>query len=115
VDFTYRALAAGETVVETPRITVTHHGARSYAEGAASVKWRDYMYGAGACHAKLVRCGQWIIVATIAGKVARSISAIRPYNALRHQPTHFGLILMYARGLRDGLKTPVDRENAVFL
>jgi glycosyltransferase involved in cell wall biosynthesis len=115
VDYTYRALAAGETVVETPRITVTHHGARSYAEGAARAKWRDYMYGAGACHAKLVRCGQWIMLATIAGKLARSVTAIRPHNALRHRPTHFGLILMYARGLRDGLRAPVDRENAVFL
>lgn len=115
VDYTYRALAAGETVVETPRIAVMHHGARSYAGGAGSVKWRDYLYGAGACHAKLLRCGQWIMVATIARIMARSIGAIRPQNALRHRPTHLGLVLMYTRGLRDGLRTPVDRENRVFL
>lgn len=115
VDYTFRALAAGETVVETPRIAVTHHGARSYAEGAGSLKWRDYLYGAGACHAKLLRCGQWIMVAAIARILARSITAIRPQNALRYRPTHFGLVLMYARGLRDGLRAPVDYQNRLFL
>jgi glycosyltransferase involved in cell wall biosynthesis len=115
VDYTFRALASGQIVVETPRIAVIHHGARSYADGPASVKWRDYLYGAGACHAKLLRCGQWIMVATIAGKLARSISAIRPQNALRRRPTRFGLVLMYSRGLLDGLRTPVDRRNRVFL
>jgi glycosyltransferase involved in cell wall biosynthesis len=115
VDYTFRALAAGQVVVETPGIAVIHHGARSYADGPASVKWRDYLYGAGACHAKLLRCGQWTMVATIAGKLARSIGAIRPQNALRHRPTRFGLVLMYSRGLLDGLRAPVDRRNRVFL
>ena len=115
VDYTFRALAAGQIVVETPRIVVIHHGARLFADGPASVKWRDYLYGAGACHAKLLRCGQWIMVATIAGKLARSISAIRPQNALRHRPTRFGLVLMYSRGLLAGLGAPIDRRNRVFL
>jgi glycosyltransferase involved in cell wall biosynthesis len=114
-DFAYRALAAGDTVIETPRIAVTHHGARSYTDGSGSGKWRDYLYGTGACHAKLLRCGRWVMIATIVGRLTKSISEIRPQNALRRHPTHVGRVLMYARGLRDGLRTPIDRKNRVFL
>jgi glycosyltransferase involved in cell wall biosynthesis len=114
-DYTYRVLAAGGLVLETPGIHVTHHGARPYAGGAASVKWRDYLYGTGACHVKLLRCGHWIMLAIIADRLVRSIGMIRPHRVLLRRGTHFGRLLMYVRGLRDGLRTPVDRQAGVFV
>lgn len=114
VDYGYRALAAGETVVETPSIVVVHHGARAYADGRARLKIRDYLYGAGAAHAKLLRCGQWIMIAAIVSKLVESMSLIRPQNALRHKPTHAGRLLVYIRGLREGFQIPVDRQAMVY-
>ena len=114
-DYTYRVLARGGLVVETPDIQVTHHGARPYAGGAASAKWRDYLYGTGACHVKLLRCGQWIMLAIILDRLVRSIAMIRPHRVFLRRGTHFGRLLMYVRGLRDGLRVPVDRRAGVFL
>jgi glycosyltransferase involved in cell wall biosynthesis len=114
VDYAFRVLAAGETVVQTPRIAVVHHGARSHAEGAARTKLRDYMYGAGACHAKLLRCGHRIMLGTVIGTLARSVGGIRPQNLLQHQPTHAMAFVIYVRGLLAGLRTPIDRRDQLF-
>jgi glycosyltransferase involved in cell wall biosynthesis len=113
-DYAYRLLAAGGVIVATPRIVVTHHGARSYGAGAVAIILREYFYGIGAAHAKLLRCGQWIMVAVIIDKLTRSIALIRPHKALVHQPTQLGRVLMYVRGLRDGLRAPIDRQKGVF-
>jgi glycosyltransferase involved in cell wall biosynthesis len=113
-DYAYRARLAGEIVVETPTVVVTHHGARSYAGGAATLKVRDYLYGAGAAHAKLLRCGEWIIFVAIIGRLVESIAAIRPQNALRHRPTRVGGLLMFLQGLRDGLEMPIDRREKLY-
>ena len=113
-DFRYRVLAAGALVIETPRINVVHHGARSYAGGMASLKVRDYLYGIGAAHSKLLRCGEWIMFLAIPFKLGESIAAIRPQNALRNQPTRVGGLLMYLRGLKDGFKVPVERQARLY-
>lgn len=113
-DYAYRVLAAGELVMETPNIKVMHHGARSYAGGEARLKVRDYSYGAGAAHAKLLRCGQRIMIVAIIARLVESIGAIRLQNALRHQPTRVGGLLMFLQGLRDGFQMPVDRQARVF-
>jgi glycosyltransferase involved in cell wall biosynthesis len=114
-DYAYRVLASGGTVLETPSIVVLHHGARSYASGAATLKVRDYRYGAGAVHAKLLRCGEWIMIIAIAGRLLESIAAIRPLNALRRRPTHVGGLLMFLRGLRDSFQMPVNRQEKVYV
>jgi len=101
-------------VVQTPTITVVHYGARSYAGGAAKVKVRDYLYGTGAAHAKLLRCGEWIMIFAIVGRLLESITAIRPQNALRNQPTRVGGLLMFLQGLRDGFNMYVDRHERVY-
>jgi GT2 family glycosyltransferase len=114
VDYAYRVLAAGEMIVETPDIVVEHHGAREYAGGKARVKVRDYLYGAGAAEAKLLRCGQLIMVVAIGRRLIKSVSAIRPQNAIRHQPTRVGGLVMYLRGLRDSLRMSIDRQAKVY-
>ena len=114
VDYAYRVLAAGEMIVETPNIVVVHHGAREYAGGNARLKVRDYLYGAGAAEAKLLRCGQLIMIVAIGRRLIKSVSAIRPYNALRQKPTRLGGLLMYLRGLRDSLHMSVDRQAKVY-
>jgi glycosyltransferase involved in cell wall biosynthesis len=114
IDYALRVLAAGGIVVETPGIVVTHHGARSFAGAAARTKIYDYVYGIGACHIKLLRCGEWIMVATIAGWLVKSIARIRPHNVIRRRPTRFGGLVRYIRGLRDGFRTPIDRRTRVY-
>jgi glycosyltransferase involved in cell wall biosynthesis len=114
VDYAYRVLAAGDMIVETPDIVVVHHGARSYAGGLARTKMRDYLYGVGAAQAKLLRCGQLIMIAAILSKLIESISLIRPQNAFRRKPTHGGRVLVYLRGLRDSLRISIDRQDKVF-
>jgi glycosyltransferase involved in cell wall biosynthesis len=113
-DYAHRLLAEGGTIVQTPRIVVAHHGARPFDGGAASTKLRDYFYGAGACHVKLLRCGDWIMVAVILRWLTLHISEIRPHHALVGEPTHVGRVLSYIRGLRAGFTAPVDRRNRVF-
>ena len=113
-DYARRVLAAGEMVVETPSIVVEHHGARSYAGGVAKLKVRDYLYGAGAAHAKLLRCGQWIMIVAIIGRLVESIAAIRPLNALRNQPTRVGGLLMFLQGLHDSFQVYVDPHEKVY-
>jgi len=114
VDYAYRVLAAGEMIVETPNIVVVHHGARPYAGGKARLKVRDYLYGAGAAEAKLLRCGQLIMIVAIIRRLMKSVSAIRPQNAIRHQPTRVGGLVMYLRGLRDSLHMSIDRQAKVY-
>jgi len=113
-DYAYRLLASGGTVVQTPRIAVTHHGARPYAGGAARSILQNYLYGAGACHAKLLRCGHWAMIAAILELLADNVRLVRPLNAFVRKPTHAGRLLVYLRGLRDGLRVPVDRRKEVF-
>jgi glycosyltransferase involved in cell wall biosynthesis len=57
-DFSGRIMRDGEPVVETPRVVVTRRGARSFKDGAATLKIRDYTYGGGAMHMKLLRAGE---------------------------------------------------------
>jgi glycosyltransferase involved in cell wall biosynthesis len=113
-DYAYRVLAAGGTVTQTRRIVVTHHQARPFADGSASSKVRDYGYGVGACHAKLLRSGYVTIVAVIADTLARNLVQIRPQNVLFRQPTHVGRTLMYVRGLKDGIGSRIDRARGTF-
>jgi glycosyltransferase involved in cell wall biosynthesis len=114
-DYAFRLLVAGRSLVETPRIVVTHHGARSYVGGAASLKLRDYVYGCAACHAKLLRCGAWnFALPIIVVDLAVMLVSIRPHNILRGRPTNLARIVMYLRGLRDGFRTPVDRIRGTF-
>jgi hypothetical protein len=113
-DYAYRVLAAGGTIFETPTIEVVHHGARSYAGGGARTKVRDYLYGAGAAQGKLLRCGQLIMIVAIIGRLVESIRTIRPQNVLRHQPTRVGGLVMFLKGLRDGYRMPVDREEMLY-
>jgi glycosyltransferase involved in cell wall biosynthesis len=102
-DYAFSLLAAGGTVAQTPRITVTHHGARPYAGGAASSKVRVYLYAYGASHGKLLRRRAWRLAGSlIAANIAGMLTAIRPLNWLLGRPTHFGRFHMYMRGLRDG-------------
>jgi glycosyltransferase involved in cell wall biosynthesis len=114
-DYAHRLLADGGTVVQTGKIAVTHHGAQPYDSGAARSKLGDYEFGAGACHAKLLRCGDWIMFAVIPGWLVREIASVRPHHALMRKPTHVRRVLDYLGGLRAGFLAPVDRRSRVFV
>jgi glycosyl transferase family 2 len=114
LDYAFRVIASGRTVVVTPRIVVTHHGAHPYAGGAAGAKLRDSLYGVGACHAKLLRCGEWVMAGVIMHNLATSVAAVRPLNPFLGRPTRLGLLLAYVRGLVAGSRIPVDRPTGLF-
>jgi glycosyltransferase involved in cell wall biosynthesis len=114
-DYAFRHLAAGDTLVQTPYVSVVHHGARRFAGGVASAKLKDYLYGAGACHVKLIRCGQVMILFVIVRNFTRLVGALRPWNALLGRPTHLARALAYGRGLWEGARTPIDKHRRLFI
>lgn len=113
-DYAYRLLAGGAAVLLTPTVCVTHHGTRPYAGGAARSILQNYLYGAGACHAKLIRLRQWAIIAAIAQLLVENAALVRPLNALRGRPTHAGRLATYARGFHAGWRAPVERASGRF-
>ena len=114
-DYTFRALAAGVIVVETPTITVLHHGARRDSDGTSRDLLRRNAFSHGAVHAKLLRCLDAIAVVLIASEMVAMLALLRPLNALRRKPTNVARLLMYAAGFTAGLRAPVDVRGRIFL
>ena len=113
-DYTFRALAAGIVVVETPAIVVRHFGARNYADGSAGELLRRNAYSHGAVHAKLLRCLDPIAAVLVLSELGTLIGALRPWNALMRRPTNGARLLHYVRGLLVGLRAPVRRKERLF-
>jgi GT2 family glycosyltransferase len=115
-DYTYRVLAAGGSVVETPEVRVMHYGARDYKSGAASRLLRGNAFSHGALHMKLLRSGQFAVVALIVAEAWRDLLLIRPVNLLlRRGPSNVSRILMYARGLLASFQLSVDRARCLYV
>lgn len=114
-DYTFRALAAGVVVTETPTVVVEHFGARSYADGSAARLLRASAYSHGAVHAKLLRCGDPIGVVLVVTEMAALLALIRPFDALKGKPTNGARLVMYLRGLAAGWKPPVRRDQRLFV
>jgi glycosyltransferase involved in cell wall biosynthesis len=114
-DYTFRMLSAGHSVVETPAITVLHHGGRSYADGSAASMLRSNAFSHGVVHAKLLRCLDPIAPILIAGELWSSALLLRPWAALRGRPTNAGRLVSYWNGLIAGLRVPIDRAARVFV
>ena len=113
-DYTFRALAAGLIVIETPAIVVEHHGARSYSDGSAARLLRRNAFSHGAIHAKLLRCFDAVALVLIASELVELVRLVRPHHAFVHRPTNAARLLMYCRGFAAGLRAPVRRTMRLF-
>ncbi len=114
-DYRYRALAAGYEVVETPSITVCHHGMRDYEGGAASRLLRGYAQSNGGLHIKLLRCGDPFALVLIARYARAYLRAVSLRNlVLRRGPSGAGQFALYLRGLAASFTLGVDRGRRVY-
>ncbi len=115
-DYIYRALAAGHTVVQTPAIAVSHHGAHEYQSGAARRWFRNAFYGRGAVHMKMLRCGDPFALVAIAYHAWRCAAWIDLGNLLfRRGPSHLAFLAMYVRGLFASFELGVDRRRRLYV
>jgi len=114
-DYTYRALRAGYTVVETDEITVTHYGARAYATGEASRLIRRAARAQGALDMKVLRCGDPAGLVFILTHLAQCLGRIRIGQLIaRRQPSNAAWIVMYVGGLIASLSYGVERARCLW-
>lgn len=113
-DFSERAIRAGFTVLQDPRIEVLHWGARTRLDGAADRLRYDYSWGYGAMLAKHARCGDalalcrlsWLVASQLALGLVDLVSAGGTYT-LRRLWHNVG-------GAASALRQPLDRHRRVF-
>jgi GT2 family glycosyltransferase len=114
-DLTYRMLAYGWPVLETPSISVCHHGARAYADGSASRLLRNYHYGTGALHMKMLRCRRPAALPVAMHKLWHRASNLQPLEAVVGRPTKFGALISFVLGMAASFSAPVDRERMQYV
>jgi GT2 family glycosyltransferase len=113
-DMAMRALVAGLRVHATDRVSVVHHGFRSWAALPEMVERHNRALGA--CHAKLVRSGRPRLLAFAAREVLHVLARPVLETLLgRRRRRHLRLRLAsYARGFAAGWRWPLDRERLVY-
>jgi GT2 family glycosyltransferase len=112
-DFTVRALRAGCFVYETPTVSVTHDGFRTWRGARALVC--DYSYGTGAMLAKHLKC-RTPRVPHLLGRLAWRWLRGRRHSAAKLGGNRFSCarLASFVRGFAAGLVTPVDRHSLRF-
>ena len=113
-DFTFRALAQGFEVVETPAIAVRHFGGRPYAGGSAASMLRWNAFSHGALHAKFARKLDPVAAILILAELGTLVGNVRPLGAIRGRPTNLARLYMYVRGFAAGLRTPLSKTENLF-
>lgn len=131
IDVAWRALLKREWVYELSSVSVTHHGFRNWVEYRELTK-RDF-YSIGAVHAKLAKrtfiqslptifyhalyISLWVPVTGVF-----SLNEIRGYTRFVDylldffkRPRGLTRFVYYWRGFFDGIQTPVDDSNLVYL
>ncbi len=115
LDFFYRVLASGYTVVVTPSVSVLHYGARSFVTGEAQrLLWR-YVFSTGAMHMKYLRCGDanaLVLMAATFWKYLRMVDL----RGITHgrRPTHLRFVVAYVCGLFGSFQLGVDGRRYLY-
>jgi glycosyltransferase involved in cell wall biosynthesis len=111
-DLTIRAVLAGFSVYETPRVVVTHYGFRTWAQGKPLI--RGYLFGIGAMMAKHLKCGHWSVLHVVL-HLAWRWAFQRPAVDLGDR-LHRGVRLKaFLHGFACGAKTAVDRTTGQYI
>lgn len=113
-DLAIRAILRGSWVYETVDTAVVHRGFRTWEQGKELTK-RDWI-GLGAMCAKPIRAGHWQTV-VYAGYEVLVNGVIRPFARLaeRRRPQGFRRVGYFCQGFWRGWRTPIDRDNLVFV
>jgi GT2 family glycosyltransferase len=115
-DLVYRLLAAGRKLIETPAVQVDHHGGRSWRDGSAKRLYRNYHFGEGAVHSKMIRCRPGLGIRVTSMGFLRRLMAIRPFNLItRRGPSYGAQLPMFVRGFLAALACRVDRNRMLFM
>jgi glycosyltransferase involved in cell wall biosynthesis len=114
-DYTYRALAAGLTVIETPSIVIQHFGRRGYRSGAASRLMRSGAYAQGAVDVKVLRCKDASGLIFIVRHFVEQLTKIDVGRLiLLRGSTGAAWITHYILGIVAGLRLPLDQRFSLF-
>lgn len=113
-DIALRALLGGRTVVETDRVTVVHHGFRTWDEGRVLTR-RDFR-GIGACLAKPMRARRWRAVSVLAYE-SLWIAGLKPIVRTVKHRRYSGLKSSWYlwSAFFEALRWPVDRTTLLFV
>jgi GT2 family glycosyltransferase len=113
-DLAIRAVIAGWCVYETCGTKVVHHGFRTWEQGKGLTE-RNW-FGLGAMCAKPVRAGHPTTIVYSLYELGWN-AFLQPMARLRtgKRPQGFKRIVHFARGFREGWRTPIDPDRLVFL
>jgi glycosyltransferase involved in cell wall biosynthesis len=113
-DLSWRGLLRGWATFQCAEVAVIHDGFRPLDEVRALVI-RD-LYGVGGAIAKYLRAGKWQIAWLLASWLVR-FGVILPARELLsgRRPRGFRRPYMLVRGVIDGLRTPIDRADLLYL
>lgn len=111
-DLAVRALLAGHWVCENPRVSVVHHGFRSWEQRPKIVQ--DYLYGLGAMTAKHLRRHRWWML-KLAGHLAWRWAFGEPVVDLGGRPSRRLRLRAFTEGLAAGMSNPVDFDSGLFI
>lgn len=112
-DLSHRVLLSGWHIYETARLTILHHGFRTFAEGSQHAR-RDWV-AIGALCAKPIRAGHWGGVVVPVWYF--SVLAVWPplWDLLRlRRPSGRARIEGFILGFVQGMRTPVNPKTLVF-
>jgi GT2 family glycosyltransferase len=113
-DLTIRALLAGYSVYETPKITVIHHGFRTWEQDRTHIQ--GYWYGTGAMLVKHLKCGHLSIVLLLLRLAWRwAFGLSRVGASLGNNPHRSLRLTSFIRGFAAGAVIPVDKTKCLFI
>jgi glycosyltransferase involved in cell wall biosynthesis len=107
-DLAMRALYAGHWIYETPAISVTHFGLRTWEQLPALM--HSYWYGVGAMLIKPIKLGQWHAVLLLLRLAAKWVSGRSTVgSSLGPQPHRLWKLRSFFRGFCAGATVPVNK------
>lgn len=113
-DFIVRALLDGYSVYETPKVTVIHHGFRTWKQGLTLI--HGYWSGTGAMFAKHFKCRHWsiaLVLLRLAWRWAFGVSQVSA--SLGKNPHRLLRLISFIKGFVTGVFTPVDKTKCHYI
>jgi len=116
LDYRYRCLARGYSVVTTPAISVIHYGMRDYRSGAAADLINGYALAGSALVMKWLRCGDLgaFVLLAYHGRRYLALTSARQQGERKVSPFLIR-VMMYMHGLIASFQLDVDRIHQLYV
>jgi len=111
-DFAMRVLRAGYALYETPRVSVTHFGFRTWETSAALA--HTYWLGTGAVFAKHLRCRHWAVIPLLMRIARRWLVGHSRVAAGLPRSRKLDRLFAFGAGFCAGMRTPLDYATQHF-